>query len=323
MGWRFRKTVGFGRLVRLNFSGRGVSLGLGPRGASVNISKRGVRQTFSIPGTGLSHSTFSPWGDRPPHSSASHAAPEVPSPLAPMRLPPESPPEFPSPPPVNWRKLAIVVGVLGLIVWGLVANDKGAATTTTSTAMTSPQSPQSPSSPQIPQPLPTPPSANRALTFEEVKEAQTLLKVLGFDPGGADGIVGPMTIAAVKRYEPSRGWPASGEIDLRLLESLRASKAAPAAPKVVALPPAAPAAPAPTSRSATVTVVPNEEMRVAARAIRTAEHPCGTVAAAVRLSDGSIKAVCSNEEIYRVMLVRGEWFALRCSAALRYGIQGC
>ncbi|MSP81213.1 MAG: peptidoglycan-binding protein [Rhodospirillales bacterium] len=62
--------------------------------------------------------------------------------------------------------------------------------------------------------------------------AQTLLEALGFDPGVADGIIGQNTINAVKRYEPSRGWPPSGEIDIRLLESLRASKAAPAASPV-------------------------------------------------------------------------------------------
>jgi hypothetical protein len=70
-------------------------------------------------------------------------------------------------------------------------------------------------------------------------------------------------------------------------------------------------------------VVPSEEMRLAARVIREAEHPCGTVTAAARLSDGSVRAVCSNSEIYRVMQLRGEWLALKCSAAQRLGIQGC
>ena len=130
-----------------------------------------------------------------------------------------------------------------------------------------------------------------------------------------------MTIAAIKRYEPSRGWPASGEVDLRLLDSLRTSKAAPPASKVAAPAPSSPSPPAAPSRQ--VTVVPSEEMRIAARAIREAEHRCGQVAVAVRLSDGSIKAACTNEEVYRVMQVRGEWFAMSCSAAQRHGIQSC
>ena len=59
MGLRYRrKSVRFGRFVRLNLSGSGVSLGLGPRGANVNVSRRGLRKTVGIPGTGLSYQTF-------------------------------------------------------------------------------------------------------------------------------------------------------------------------------------------------------------------------------------------------------------------------
>lgn len=153
-----------------------------------------------------------------------------------------------------------------------------------------------------------------------------MLKSLGFDAGGADGIIGPNTVAAVKRYEPSRGWPASGEVDIRLLESLRASKASPASSAAAPVKPS-PVVPQPAplspSLSAPATIVPNAEMRQATLAIRKAEHPCPMVTAAVLLSDGSIKAVCSNSELYRVFQLKGEWFAMKCSAAQRAGIQGC
>ena len=73
------------------------------------------------------------------------------------------------PAPVNWRKMAIVVGVLGVVVWGLVANDKGTATP----IATAPAS-SVPSTPLVDSLLkPSPPSANRPLTLDEVKEAQT------------------------------------------------------------------------------------------------------------------------------------------------------
>lgn len=82
MGFRFRKTVRLGGLVRLNFSGSGVSLGLGPRGANVNISRRGVRQTVGLPGTGLSYQTFSKWPKSPP--SAAPGSPQVGAGLPPL-----------------------------------------------------------------------------------------------------------------------------------------------------------------------------------------------------------------------------------------------
>lgn len=296
MGWRFRKSIGLGRFVRLNFSRSGVSLGLGPRGASVSIGKRGVRTTVGLPGSGLSHSTLTPW----------HAV----VPRAPAK---RSPPPAPDPPTasggVPWGRMLVILGLLTAGMWGIASQNKGAPPNVAS-ASSSQSAASVPASPVE--------APNRPLTVEEVKEAQTLLKAIGFDPGGADGIVGPNTIAAVKRYEPTRHWPVTGSVDLRLLESLRANK-----PGGVP-PPAKAPAPAPAaSSSPSVTVVPNEEMRLATRVIRQTEHPCGTVAAAVRLSDGSVRAVCANGEVYRVFPLRGEWLAMKCSAVQRIGVEGC
>lgn len=204
MGWRFRKTVGFGRLVRLNFSGRGVSLGLGPRGASVTLNKRGVRQTFSVPGTGFSHSTFSKWGGRSPPTQA----------VPPQQLEARPPAEIKG----RWRTPLIAFGLLGVGLWGVWSPDKGTVTPPATAPVAA-----VPSTPLVDSLL-RPAAANRALTPDEVREAQALLKALGFDAGAADGIVGPMTIAAAKRYTTVRGL-ASGELDLRLLDSLRASQA--------------------------------------------------------------------------------------------------
>src|SRR5229473_2411123 len=43
-----------------------------------------------------------------------------------------------------------------------------------------------------------------------------------------------------------------------------------------------------------------DPIRVAGKMISDAEHPCPTLRSAVRLSDGSIRAVCSNGETYRL-----------------------
>lgn len=55
MGWRFRRSVGLGRGLRLNFSKRGVGLSGGSRWLRMSRGADGRnRTTFTIPGTGIS-----------------------------------------------------------------------------------------------------------------------------------------------------------------------------------------------------------------------------------------------------------------------------
>lgn len=62
---------------------------------------------------------------------------------------------------------------------------------------------------------------------------------------------------------------------------------------------------------------------VGARVIAEADHPCPKVLDAVRLNDGSLRAVCSNGEAYRVFAFNGKSIAMRCSAAAKLGVGGC
>lgn len=64
MGWNFRKSVKILPGVKLNFSKKGLSgISFGGKGARTTINtKGGVRQTFGIPGTGLSYTTN--WGKK-------------------------------------------------------------------------------------------------------------------------------------------------------------------------------------------------------------------------------------------------------------------
>jgi len=66
-----------------------------------------------------------------------------------------------------------------------------------------------------------------------------------------------------------------------------------------------------------------EAKAVAARAIAEAEHPCPKVVTATRNSDGSISAVCSNKEDYRVFTLNGKVLVMRCSEARKLGVEGC
>lgn len=55
---RFRRTFTLFPGVRVNVSKGGMSITVGRKGFHLNFSKRGVRQTTSLPGSGLSHTSY-------------------------------------------------------------------------------------------------------------------------------------------------------------------------------------------------------------------------------------------------------------------------
>jgi membrane-bound lytic murein transglycosylase B len=70
----------------------------------------------------------------------------------------------------------------------------------------------------------SPPKDDRPLTAHEVRELQERLKALGFDPGAIDGITGPQTSAAIRRFEQWYSWPAQGNADRVTLQRVREAK---------------------------------------------------------------------------------------------------
>lgn len=65
------------------------------------------------------------------------------------------------------------------------------------------------------------PRDDRALTLPERVELQERLAAAGFDPGGADGRIGPLTIAAVKAFQRAIGMVPDGYASLDILKRLR------------------------------------------------------------------------------------------------------
>ncbi len=65
------------------------------------------------------------------------------------------------------------------------------------------------------------PRSDRALSFDERQELQRRLTQAGFPPGRIDGIVGPNTIDAVRRYQASEGLLPDGYASLAIWERLR------------------------------------------------------------------------------------------------------
>lgn len=65
------------------------------------------------------------------------------------------------------------------------------------------------------------PVGDRALTFAERKELQVRLTRAGFNTGGADGRIGPMTLRAIRAYQSRAGLIPDGYASLSLLQRLR------------------------------------------------------------------------------------------------------
>ena len=57
MGFRFRKSIGLAKGVRLNVNAKSIGVSIGGRGLRLGYNPRtGAQVTVSIPGTGLSYS---------------------------------------------------------------------------------------------------------------------------------------------------------------------------------------------------------------------------------------------------------------------------
>lgn len=65
------------------------------------------------------------------------------------------------------------------------------------------------------------PIAEPSLNRDDIKLIQTVLKQLGFDAGGADGIPGAKTRAAVRNYQRANGLAIDGYVGYQLLQKLR------------------------------------------------------------------------------------------------------
>ena len=75
----------------------------------------------------------------------------------------------------------------------------------------------------VPEPAIAP--KDRALTWSEVHELQARLRALKFDPGPLDGISGPLTSAAVRRFQEAHGGSITGDTGIATLVLLRQAMA--------------------------------------------------------------------------------------------------
>ncbi len=53
----------------------------------------------------------------------------------------------------------------------------------------------------------------------QIRETQQHLRSRGYQPGSADGIMGPQTIAALRRYQSANGLTVTGKVDSDTLDA--------------------------------------------------------------------------------------------------------
>ncbi len=67
------------------------------------------------------------------------------------------------------------------------------------------------------------PRSDRMLSRAETQELQRRLTALGYDTGGVDGIIGPNSRAAVRRFQAAQGMTPDGYVSAALLDVVRAA----------------------------------------------------------------------------------------------------
>ncbi len=55
---------------------------------------------------------------------------------------------------------------------------------------------------------------------QQVRKTQQLLRAEGYHPGRPDGIMGPQTVSALRRYQSANGLTVTGHVDKGTLDSL-------------------------------------------------------------------------------------------------------
>jgi len=90
-------------------------------------------------------------------------------------------------------------------------------------ATTPPQTrpPPAPPPPLRPQQNEPPPAIDEGMTSFELQER---LNQLGYKVGTVDGVIGPRTTEALKKYQSDNNLPATGTLDAQTIKKLRTAK---------------------------------------------------------------------------------------------------
>ena len=78
---------------------------------------------------------------------------------------------------------------------------------------------------EIPSPPRPAPRESRPLSGVEIAQLQGRLRTLGFNPGPADGVIGPRTVTAAREFQAAHGLTVTGAIDSALFDDVSVAQA--------------------------------------------------------------------------------------------------
>ena len=68
------------------------------------------------------------------------------------------------------------------------------------------------------------PKSDKRVAFKDLIRMQKKLTALGYDTGGADGIIGPKTRRAIQNWQSANGLPADGYIEQNMFKKIMISE---------------------------------------------------------------------------------------------------
>jgi hypothetical protein len=241
MGLRFERSLGVIGLVRWNVRESALMFRLGLLKLAENIGPANVRNPVAALDTGRSHpSFFSRW----------LAAPSTETRQSSERSQILQPETSPLPDRARLGRILLKIAVMAALFLGGYLTGRLATLASAPTAdVNANQALAAPSAPEPVAPLvlaqpvtvlpetssapalvsemtasklvSTPIGNTRPLSSDEVLETQAWLKAFGFDPGPLDGLPGPQTAAAVKRYRTARQMEETDVLDRSILQQVR------------------------------------------------------------------------------------------------------
>jgi peptidoglycan hydrolase-like protein with peptidoglycan-binding domain len=118
--------------------------------------------------------------------------------------------------------LSVILGIMLLLAGCAGAPESGKSATppatTTPTPSRPPGAPPPASGPQANEPSP---AIDEGMSSFELQER---LNQLGYKVGAVDGVLGPRTVEALKKYQSDNNLPPTGALDVQTIKKLRTAK---------------------------------------------------------------------------------------------------
>jgi peptidoglycan hydrolase-like protein with peptidoglycan-binding domain len=116
--------------------------------------------------------------------------------------------------------LSVILGTMLLLAGCAGAPESGKSATPPATTTPTPPPGAPPPTPR-PQANEPPPAIDEGMSSFELQER---LNQLGYKVGAVDGVLGPRTVEALKKYQSDNNLPPTGALDVQTIKKLRTAK---------------------------------------------------------------------------------------------------